>query len=325
MNYEIPTDHVQHYMILFNRLERERGWFESRQYLRYAALPAVNIPLAPEDAATAIRSCARVLKSCAGWFDQLRGEIRYVIAATIVLGGDDPEAFYSEYTRVRKLFRSAGVRRDATYELLAVVVLRMGIQRKPIDDALVQRMQAVFKEMQRYEWWLTDAGDLPACAMLALRGEPVGLIMQEVDQILGGLQAEGFSKGNELQAAAHLLFLSDDRAELAVQRAGILKRAFKSKRQSIRRSDYDEIALLAFLLIDPEQLVERVLACRDKLRAVRPRPDKRLAFNIAANLAFLDLVRQDSELLRISEIKLIADIQALVAAQRAAAAAAAAG
>ncbi|MGB0714590.1 MAG: DUF4003 family protein [Phycisphaerae bacterium] len=315
---------LERFHAVFAELNQLRWWFESSKIFRYAALAAVHCAGEPKPLAKEIHEHAGRLRRLAGWFGDLRSELRYVIAAVLVLYDDEPEAFHRAFKNTRSLFRAAGVRRDSTYELLSVVVLRTGLGLREIDAELVERMHAIFREMQRYEWWLTSAEDLPACAMLALQPEPVGLILQELDQIYGGMHTEGFSRGDELQSSAHLLYLAKGRAELSVSRAGELLRAFKSQRVTIRRGDYDEIALLAFLTVKPEALVAQVIQYRDEIRKTRPRVDMRAALNIAANLVFMDCVRADDELLQISEIKLIVDLQAMVAAQRAAAAVAAA-
>ncbi len=314
------TPPFERFRAIDGALQRGRGWFESAVYLRYAAIAAIACEGPPEGVAGDVRATADALKRLAGWFGDMRSELRYVVAAGLRLRNDSAEAFDAEVRRARKLFRQVGLRRDSTYETLAILILRSGLRLTPIETAHAARVKEVYDELKQYQWWLTGADDLPACAMLALRPEPVGLMAQRIEQIHQGLRSEGLAHCNELQTAANLLYLSEGRADLAVGRAGELVRRFKARRTPIRRGDYDTIATLAFLLRGPQELVETVLGFRDQARALKPRPDKHQAFNIGAHMAFLDLVRFDEELQAITQIKLIVDVQAVIAAQRAAAA-----
>jgi hypothetical protein len=305
---------------VFEALNRERGWFESATYLRFAAIAALCCEGSPSSVAGRIRDVAQQLKKKSGWFDNLRSELRFVVAAILTLHDDDTTEFINEIDRVRKLFRQVDLRRDSTYEMLTILVLRSGLNQGTIDLAAVQRVKGVYEEMKKYQWWLTGPDDLPACALLALRDEAVGLMGQRIDQIYAGLRKEGLWHCNELQSSANLLYLAEGRAELAVSRAGELIRQFKTRGQIIRRTEYDEIAILSFLLNEPAEIIDRVLSYRDQIRELKPRPDKRLALNLGSNIAFLDFMRFDDDLLSVSQIKLIVDVQAVVAAQRAAAA-----
>lgn len=320
MAFRAPEHPFSRFREIFEALNSERGWFESATYLRYAAIAAMCCEGEPGEVASAIRATARELKKLAGWFGELRSELRFVFAAILRLKGDRASVFTAEIDRVRKMFREVGVRRDATYEMLAILVMRSGLNLEPISTPLVQRFKDMYDEMKNYQWWLTSTDDFPACAMLALRDEPIGLMGQQIELIYQGLRREGLSRGNDLQSSANLLYLSEGRAELAVGRVGELIRRFKIRGETIRRTDYDEMAILSFLLNDPQEIIERVVSYRDQVRQLKPRPDKRLAFNLGANIAFLDLMRFDDELLSISQTKLIVDVQAVVAAQRATAA-----
>lgn len=320
MRVHVPENPLHRYRDIFNALNNRRRWFESATYLRFAAIAALSCDESPTEIAREIRDGAKSLKRLSGWFGDLRSELRFVVATILRIRHDDPAAFFSEVDRVRKKFREVGVRRDAAYEMLAILVMRSGLNRAPIPDSLVQRVKDMYDEMKQYHKWLTGAAHIPACAVLAMRDESVGRMAQQIEQIHQGLHKEGMSRSAELQSSASLLFLSEGRAELAVGRAGELIRRFKAKGLSIRRPEYDDVAILAFLLNEPDEIVQRVLDYRDQVREYKPRPDKRMAFSIGANIAMLELVKLDAELRSISQIKLIIDIQSVIAAQRAQAA-----
>ena len=71
----------------------------------------------------------------------------------------------AEVDRVRGLFRTAGLARGGSYEVMAVLILR-GHEKAPVRTAEIDRLQALYAEMKKHHWWLTGVADLPACAML---------------------------------------------------------------------------------------------------------------------------------------------------------------
>ena len=62
---------------------------------------------------------------------------------------------------------------------------------------------------------------------------------------------------------------------------------------------------------------------REHMEALRPKPDRSLTFNLAASIAFMDLVRLDGNMKAITDAKALMDMQAIIQAQQAACVAAA--
>lgn len=318
MVFQAPAVPLERFRQIDAALNRERRWWEWASYQRYAALAAICCAGEPDRIAADIRGAARVLKDKAGWFGPLSGEFRLVVAAILVLHDDDAYAFSDEVARVRKLFRTAWLSRSAVNETLAILVMRVGLKRAAITMKHVDRLAAMFCEFKAYHRWLTDTDDYPLCALLSLHDRPPGLVAQQIEQVYDGLREEGLARGDALQASAGLLFLSEGRAELAADRAGELIRRFRSAGERLNRQRYGEVAILAFLENEPQEIVTRVAACRDELRRMKPRPDKAAAFKIACSITFLELMHLDDAALSVSQAKLLVDVQALIAAQQAA-------
>lgn len=316
MAFQPPADPLARYCQIAAELNRHRRWWESATYHRLAALAGLCAAGEPPDVAAGIRTAAESLKQHAGWFGTLSGEFRYVVAAILYLHDDDPVAFSDEVIRVRKLFRTARLSRSATSETLAALVMRISLKQAPITLGHVERLAAMFAEMKAYHRWLTGTEDYPICGLLALRDLPPGLVAQQVEQVYDGLRGEGLAKSDALQASAGLLYLSAGRAELAVERAGELIRRFRAAGEPLRKNRYGEVAILAFLHDDPQEIVARVTACRDEIRRMRPRPDKVSAFKIACSVAFLEMMHLDEETVSIANAKLLLDVQAVIVAQQ---------
>ena len=319
----LPADPLSRFVRLYEALNRDRGFWGDASSLRFAAMAVITCPGEPTTVAAALRATAEEIKKLSGWFGSLSSELRFIVSALILVGEDSPDAFLGEVTRVRELFRRYRLRRGGIYETMAILVMRQRHDLHPIPESSIERFQALYEEMKRHHWWLTGPDDFPACAILV--GEPgtPEEIGQRVENIYQALTSEGFSAGDPLQTAANILCLAQAQPETLATRYHRLAEGFRDQRVSIWQSDYDELAILSFLEHPTAFIVERVLEHRRKMEALRPKPDSSLTFNLAAGLAFLDLVQLDGELKTITDTKALMDMQAIISAQQAAAAAAA--
>ena len=142
--------------------------------------------------------------------------------------------------------------------------------------------------------------------------------------IYQALDDQGLSKGNPLQTAANILYLAKLQPRDAARRYRKLADGFRKSGVSIWQSDYDELAILTFLDHPAKRVIDHVLENREAMKALRPKPDRSLTFNLAASVTFLELVRLDRNSKVITDVKTLLDMQAMINAQQAAAAAAAA-
>ena len=94
------------------------------------------------------------------------------------------------------------------YETIAILILRMLAEQRPIGPVVIDRFQAIFEEMKRRHWWLTGPDDFPACALLTGREEPAKQIGEVIESIYTALRGVGCASGNALQTAANILYLA---------------------------------------------------------------------------------------------------------------------
>jgi hypothetical protein len=313
----LPKDPLQRFMDVFEALNAERGWFSDVASLRFAAMAAITCAGEPRGVADSIRSIADELKERSGWFGELSGSLRFIVAAMLAQTDDRPVDFMAEVDRVRGMFREARLRRGGSYEVMAILILR-GADKSPVSAADVERLQAIYEEMRKYHWWITGVADFPACAILVRQEGSPEAIGQEIEAIYQELHAVGFKKGDPLQTAANLLYLARDKVPVIASRFYALAEAFRTESKRIWQSEYDELAILAFLKLPAGRVVQQVLRNQETIRNLQPKPDRALAFNLASSVAFVELVQPTERTQGIADAKAMMDLQALINAQQAA-------
>ena len=317
----LPADPFNRFRDLYEALNAERDWFSDASSLRFAAMTAVTCQGSPAEVASNIRSMAEDIKHLSGWFGALNSSLRFIVSAILVLNGDRASDFLAEVQRGRELFRQSGLRRGGIYETIAILILRLRNDLAPITAEDVVRFKTIYEEMKRFHWWLTGPDDFPACAILVGQKASPGEIGADIERIYQALNETGFSTGDPLQTAANLLYLSHLDPTVVAERYFELAHGFRQNGVAIWQSDYDELAILTFLNHSPYRVVERVLEHRKSMEELKPKPDRSLTFNLAASIAFLELVQLDENLEAITDAKALMDMQSIINAQQAAAAA----
>lgn len=318
----VPEDPLTRFLALQQALFEHRSWTESHSALRYAAVSLTLIPGPPSEVAERSDRLARELKERAGWFGELRSSARHAIAADLLRRGVPARIFTNEVDRVREMFRAEKLPRGGLYEVLAVLILH-GAEEGAVRSDAVRRVASIFRRLDEDHRFLTGRDDLPACALLSLRPEPVEHIATRLESLYSGLRDLKFHRGNQLQLASHLLFFGPHDDAVSLRRFRAIYEAFREDGLWMNGGDYDEVALLAFLDVSPNDLVRRVAAHRERLRAGSPRPGKQESFSLACNTVLLELAGRDLRGEWLDDAAQMARIVGLIQAQQAAAAAAA--
>lgn len=313
----LPKDPHQRFTDIFEALNAERGWFSDPSPLRFAAVAALTCAGEPDAVARGIRAIADQLKERAGWFGELNGSLRFIVAAMLLQNDDSASDFMAAVERVRSLFRKARLKRGGSYEAMSTLILR-GPTKQDVRPADVERFKAIYEEMKKHHWWITNVDDFPACAMLSKQDASPDAIGQEIEAIYQELHSVGFKKGNPLQTAANLLYLAKAKPQTIASRYFALAEAFRAESTRIWQSEYDELAILAFLKQPASEIVDHVLRTQALIRALKPRPDRSLAFNLASSVTFVDLIQADRESKGVTDAKAMLDMQAIINAQQAA-------
>jgi len=318
------ADPLARFGAIYRALLEHKRWSDDVTSLRYSALTLVTAEGEPDDVAQRLLGVADVLKEGAGWFGPLRSSIRFAVAAILLRSEQGATAFTDEVERVSRLLRERGMRRGSTYEVLAILILQQADPDRHVDDADVARMDALYRMMKEQHGWLTGPDDYPACALLAGRDEPVAELERRIEAAYEGLRAKGYSRGNKLQMASHVLCFDERPADEVVARFDELYQGFRARGLWMSSGDYDEIAVLTFLHHPVERILDRVAEHRAVICELPRRPSKDVGFSLACSTVFLELVQLTEDLRSISDATLLANVQAILSAQAAATAAAAA-
>lgn len=310
-------DPLPRFRAIYEALNSQRSWSGDSSALRFAALTAITCPGDPQRVAAAITSKARKIRENTGWFNHLHFRLRYIVSALLVMHEDHVDDLLSEVDYVHSLFRDLGLRYGGIYETMAIITLRINNNKEPIERNNIIRFKAIYEEMKKYHWWLTGPDDFPACAMLVFqRSSPqeIGFIIENIYQ---NLHQMGFTRSDALQHTANILYLAHVDPEIITQRYYQLAQGFRDAGISIWQEDYDELAVLSFLDVPAQQIIETTLRYREEVNKFSPIPNSFLAFNFASDLTFLEFLRKNySE--RSEKTRELVNLQMIINAQSAA-------
>lgn len=300
--------------------DRWSVWWDNT-ILQYAAVSTLTSKNSGVPLAEKVLQIAERIQKRSGWFGELNGNLRFIIAAILEQHGDDPDDYMDEIERARKLFRQWKIRRGGINEILAITMMRLCGKKngrpRSISEQDLDRFKEIYQGMSANQWWLTSIDDFPAIGVLVTRPESPAEICSRTEEIYQALVAHGFRKGNPLQAAANQLYLLKDHPAGIANRFHQLAEAFRARKVRIWQSEYDELSILCFCDQPPATTVDNVLQIRQELTGLKPRIIKPVNFNLACTLCFLDRVHSTDRGL-LSSAKSMLDANALIAAQQAA-------
>jgi hypothetical protein len=320
---QVPEKPFDRYLELQAAFEAKRGWLEDRNSLRYAAVTLVTTSEDAREIAERVHARDDELAAQMGWMSQIAGSVRLLIAATLEKRGDTTEGFLEEQARVRKFFRSQRLARAEVYETLAMLILRARNESASIPEADLLRMIAIHRQMSRHQWWLTGVDDFPAAAMLVDADGTPEEIGTGVEAIYQALRRHLW-RGNALQTASNILFLTRLRPDEVAARATELITALTDAGFRVGIDQYDELAMLCFLSLPAGRVVERILHYEERMKKMKGAPFWAQRFGLATSMAFIELLRTEETASVLAEVKSLLDMQQIVAAQQAAMVAAAA-
>jgi len=323
----LPDDPLERFCELYAAVFAEKRWFEDAGALRYAALSLASTAGRPGEIARRMRAAAEGLKERAGWFGALRSDVRFLVAASLVREGLDAGEFCDAVERGNALFKEQRLTpgKTSAYSALAMLILMADSERGAVEPEQVARMRAIYDLMRGEHAFLTGRDDYPAAALLVCSGAPLEEIARRVEEAYSGLLRRGFSRGNPLQLATHVLFFNpcDDRE--ALDRFRRLFDELRAQGLHMHAGDYADVALLSFLPQPAGDVARRVLADRRRIRELRPKADPEQSFDLACGTVFLHFVRRDAASKPIDDVRALMHVHALLQAQQAAVIAASSG
>lgn len=279
----LPRDPLARFLAVAAELTAHKRWWEGPSIPRYAAMHLIAAPGEPAAVAERVDREGRDLVNRQGWFSDLRGGMRFLVAAWLVASGRDPSRFTGECEAIRERFRTAGVRRGGAYEIVAATMLHVA---GTGDPTTVHRLQQIYGMMRGHHWWLTGPDDLPACALLAVHDAPLPALETRIEGIYGRLRDRGLSAGSGLQMASHIACMADGTESEVVERFCALHAGFRAAGIQMWDSDLDEIALLSGLAQATDTTVSTVVEHRARIKAELRVAGPTVDFSLACGTAF---------------------------------------
>jgi hypothetical protein len=284
MSTSIPQDPLARFLAIAEALVAEKRFWDDRSIVRYAALPLVVASGEPKAVALRAAKAAAAVAEGTGWFSDLRGALRFVLAALLAAAEKDAAQFGRSCEQLRERFRKAGVRPGGAHEIVAAVMLHLtGAD----SEADVQRMQRIYTMMKGKHWWLTGPEDLPACALLAVQGDESAAMPARIEAIYQRLHQSGLRAGSGLQLASHVLYLAPGSEAEVSGRFLELHQGFKAAGIQMWDCDRDELALLCLLGEDPKATIARVHDHRAQIKKRLSHVGPVTSFSYACGTAFL--------------------------------------
>ena len=307
-------DPVASYLQTFEALRARKRWSTQSVTFRFVALSlgaaASTIGYDRlEEAATDLRKRAR-------WSSPLKSEIRYVVAAMILRRGLDTAPIHECVFATRDAFKEHKVPSRGTGPTLAALLMALHGEAAPVPEEDLERLALIYRRWRTEHRWLTNAGDLPAAALHASRDVPVDVLAADIERAYTRLHDADFTRG-QLQLVSQLLAVDPRGTDAGVDRFCDVAERLRSREERVRPSRYDEVALLALTQSPAAEVVDRVLDNRDRLREAKSRPDKSVAFTLAAGIELSADTERAGER-SAGDLAALQSIQAILDAQQAA-------
>lgn len=284
-----PTaDPVQRLLALCQAISPLRHWSNNWPVLYSAAASLVRVPGSPADLAARLFKAADQIKGRAKWTSVLRQDMRLGFAAALLRQGRDVDTLHLALEQGSRMFRQVGLRRHGPREAMACLLLMEAPGDGLPSKAQIEELALIDAGMKEHHRYVTRWNQYPVAALLISKGEPAKDVTAGLERIYQGLRQRAFRGGTQLQVAASLLYLAEGSDDARVERFHALYSTFKEEGLRMHPGDYDEVATLAILELDPSTVVEQVLADRAVLRReLSPRPTKQVGFDLAAHTALL--------------------------------------
>ena len=309
-------DPVERYLEIFEGLRRSKRWSTDTNILRFAALTLAAADVA--DAGTDVEATAKALADEGGSFSPLASSIRHAVAAILIRRGLDPVATVRHTKETLAAFKEFKLRRGGAQPLLAALLLVLDAGGGTPSRETIARLKAIIDRWEEDHRFLTGVDDYPMAAMHATSDVSVEELGLVVEQIYRLLREAKFSAGNQLQMVSHLLVFSQGGPREAAGRFEHMAKELKSKGQRVWQGQYDEVALLVLSGGGIDEVSTRVVEYRDRLRAVKPRPQKDVAFSIAAGVVLAEEAEKMESLEDAATTANLRAVQAIIEAQQAA-------
>ncbi len=252
---------IRTYTANLEALKARHGWTDTT-FLRLAAM---SLAAGGTGGVDAVDAAAAKLQARGGWSSARTSPVRFVLAAMVVRRELRADAVDDAATRTLAAFPAHGLAKGGVQPYLSAFLMALQGGGAAPGDEVLTRMAAILGAWKKAHPWLTGRDDYPMAALHALRGEDPAGLTQRLEMAYEDLHSRGFSRGNQLQLATHLLAVAPLDGPGAAARFAEVAAALSARGERVGASRYDEVALLSVLHGAPATLADEALRLRDAL------------------------------------------------------------
>lgn len=256
---------------------------------------------------------AEEIKKQAGFFSSIRSESRYIAAAMLDVGFENPEtqipALFTAYDELTSAKFRKGI---FTYIAAAVLIKNCGTDSSDYRH-VITKAKDLYEGMKKEHFFLTSSEDYPLAMLLASRGTDD--VIERNERYYDYLNRNGFRKGNHLQMLSHILTLDqEENPEELMSRTVQVFDKFKEVGIKQKTLYYPIMGMLA--MIPPAELeVQVVYQAYDQLNQTKHFKWQK---DLNATLAACFYVKDKLEKSAFIETSLYTTIETILQAQQAA-------
>ncbi|RNA66907.1 DUF4003 family protein [Alteribacter keqinensis] len=195
----------------------------------------------------AFKDLADWIKEQTSAWSYLRTNIRFSVAANLMLYTADPKKAFDSMMQMYDQLIDSGFRRHNVTYLAALAVTTQEPELSNEERVrLADRAIALYKAIRNDRMFSTNEYDYPLVVLLAAgREEPVEAIAREVNDTYERLRKGHWKRGNDLQGLTHILALDTEKSvDEHVQRANDLFEAWERELRRVKPAFYSEIGVL---------------------------------------------------------------------------------
>jgi hypothetical protein len=308
---------IDRFVEILDKMRKRHRWTDA-SILKFSAVALAAVRNRADEMEEEFEHAARVLKDDAGFFSELRGASRFLLAAILVASGEEAKKALKELRRVRDRLAELGFGHGQP-AAVAGLILMLGSRGKAVGEESIRKAMALWEKMKDRRWFVTDRDDLPMAALLTSSTWDVDTIDERVDTIWKALLRAKLAKGHSLQFATHVLTLSRLDEDVIVRRFTHLHDEIRKSGLKAGPDAYDEIALLALLPGDDASVIQGFERVHRSLRSRKGlRLDSAAAFGLATGILLGSCLERGSLLGEALSLGLLHNAEMLLQAQAAA-------
>ncbi len=254
---------------------------------------------------------ADTIKKEAGFFSPLKGETRYMIAATLDVNFAEPiDAVSLLFKSYKDLIQAKFKRGSYTY--IAAAILLTGHNEEENKMAWISQAKQMYDQMQKGHRFLTSHEDYPLAVLLASKDNKE--VMERAKTFYQLLNKNGFRKGNNLQCTSHILALEKEHdVDTLIHQVIHVFDAFRRVRFKQKPMYYPIMGMLA--LLPPESFqIEDIVKTYKSLKKVKDfKWEKDLNIILAASF----FMKEELSISALTETTLFTTLEAILQVQQA--------